>query len=168
LAAAFFGWKQTSSQWAGAGALFGPENVRLLAARATLKMLPDAGAWGLGPGCFAIAFPHYTMDLEDRIAGVWTFAHNDYLQTAAEWGWFGAATWSVLLFGGICAGIRSYRRSAARLRSMDRVCLFTSLLALVGVALHALVDFPLQIASLQLYTAVYLGAVWGSRAWQTD
>jgi hypothetical protein len=33
--------------------------------------------------------------------------------------------------------------------------------ALAGVSLHAFVDFPLQISSLQLYAVVIVGLGWG-------
>ena len=37
-----------------------------------------------------------------------------------------------------------------------------ALIAIAVTALHSLVDFPLQVASLQLYFLTYLGLCWGS------
>lgn len=142
------------------------ENGRLLASQAALRAAPDAGLVGFGPGTFRIIFPYYTGDLGQRIANVWQYLHEDYLQTLLEWGWIGAALWAAFFFGGMGAALRNWRAAAAANWSPRyRVILPLVLLALAGVMLHALVDFPLQIASLQLYVATYLGLCWGSGGW---
>ena len=151
-----------TARWARLPAQMNAENPRWVSTQVLLRMLPDAGAWGLGPGTFAVAFPYYTRELGTSIRGVWRFAHQDYLQTLIEWGWAGAGGAAVLFFGGMMRCFYFCRR----MRSAECALLFTSGLALAGVALHALVDFPLQIASLQLYSAVYLGLGWGSSAWR--
>ena len=99
--------------------------------------------------------------------GTWRFLHQDYLQTLLEWGWIGGILWALLFFGGITVGIRSYKEHARReWTPRRRVLQPLVIIALMGVALHALVDFPVQIESIQLYVATYLGLCWGSSLWK--
>jgi O-antigen ligase len=99
------------------------------------------------------------------IPGIWRYAHDDYLQALLEWGTVGAIFWGVLLFGAM-AQLFIHWRMRHDLSTSDRVLAFVSLLALLGVAAHAVVDFPLQIASLQLYACVCVGLGWASGHWE--
>lgn len=130
--------------------------------------LGAAGLFGSGPGTFRVVFPGYNVASSHPAAGTWRFLHQDYLQTVLEWGWLGSALWGLLFFGGIAVGIRSYKRHARRdWTPRRRVLQPLVIIALTGVALHALVDFPFQIESIQLYIATYLGLCWGSGLWYT-
>lgn len=150
-------WHQTAQEL-GSGTLLG---TRLLAQQAALGAVPDAGLCGFGPGCFQVMFPYYTLYLGEQVAGTWRYLHADYVQTLLEWGLLGTAFWSVLFFGGIFRGWRAYRRAEVETNSQQQLFLPAILLALAGVAVHALIDFPLQIASIQLYVMIYLGFCWG-------
>ncbi|MBS0658857.1 MAG: O-antigen ligase family protein [Verrucomicrobia bacterium] len=150
-------WRDTQAQLAGDGLL----HTRLLAQQAALTGLPDAGWFGFGPGCFQVMFPFYTGYLGDQISGFWRFLHADYLQTVFEWGRLGAGAWAVVFFGGLIRGLLKERAQRQERSSQNLYLLPACLLALTGVALHALIDFPLQIASIQLYVAVLLGLCWG-------
>jgi len=145
-----------------------PADSRWLASYAAMRALGDSSFFGFGPGTFRVIFPYYTSDLGPRIEGTWRFLHEDYLQTLLEWGWPGSVFWGLLFFGGIFVAIRNLRMPGRALewRSRQRRFLPVIVVALLGIALHALVDFPLQIASLQLYVAVYLGMCWGSSRWK--
>ena len=141
-----------------------------------LAMLPDAGVLGFGPGTFRAAFPGYqlTYDFGQRTVPEfwtkhsWLQAHNDYLQTIIEWGYLGAVMWVIVFAGGLArAALRvkgpKGQRSRDDLKSSlgpDSFVLGCVVLAISGTLLHGVIDFPLQIASIQLYIAVLLGLCW--------
>ena len=143
-----------------------PADARWQASRVALCALPAAGFFGFGPGTFRVVFPGYNIGSGHPVPGSWRFLHQDYLQTVLEWGWLGSSLWALLFFGGLAVGLRSYRRYATRgWMPRRRVMQPLAMTALMGVAIHALVDFPFQIESLQLYVATYLGVCWGSSLW---
>jgi hypothetical protein len=143
-----------------------PADARWQASRVALGALPDAGFFGFGPGTFRVVFPGYNIGSNHTAPGSWRFLHEDYLQTVVEWGWLGSSLWALLFFGGIGVGILGYNRYGRRdWMPRRRVIQPLAIIALGGVATHALVDFPFQIESIQLYVATYLGVCWGSSLW---
>ena len=153
------GFDRASERWNALPELLTLENTRFKIWTACLRMLPDAGPWGIGPGNFAIAFPHYTHGL--GINEGLTDACQDYLQTTIEWGWIGFLVWGILVIGGFrnSMTVPNPRSSAI---TMDEVIRISSSLALAGVLLHSLVDFPLQVPAIQLYATVHLGILWAT------
>ena len=144
-----------------------PTDARWQACHIALAALPHAGLFGFGPGTFRVVFPTYNIGSVNQVPGTWRFLHEDYLQTLMEWGWMGSTVWALLFFGAITIGIRSYNKHARRdWTPRRRVLQPLVIIALVGVALHALIDFPFQIESIQLYVATYLGVCWGSSLWR--
>jgi hypothetical protein len=128
-----------------------------------LRMIPAAGLFGFGPGTWSRTYFHFTTDPLLRTFFLYTqFAHQDYLQTIVEWGLLGAAAWGLILFGGLRSGfarLRRFRREGAGMTREEGIVL-GALASLIGVLLHSMIDFPLQIPSIQLYACVLLALLW--------
>ena len=131
---------------------------RLLAYGACFGAIQEYGLLGAGAGTFRFVFPYHTLHLEDRIPGFWYYAHSDWLQTVIEWGWAGFAAWAFLIGGAFVRLWRHCREAAARER-VELSCT-AGLLAIFMVIVHAMLDFPLQIASLQWLFVAYLALGW--------
>jgi hypothetical protein len=118
----------------------------------TLWSIFNAPIFGHGYGTFADVFPMY-RDRSISVEGVWTQAHNIYLEIFQGLGLiFGAMLIaSVLLLVGKCLKGSFQRRGAV---TVPRVA--TSAAILVGM--HALVDFSLQIQAVAITFMALLGA----------
>ncbi len=110
--------------------------------------------WGTGPGSFAVVFPYYQRLPVERY--YFRHAHNEPLQCLAELGLLGAGLLGtgIVLIG---AGLR-------RAPSDDAAILSPRLLegpacgiALVGVGLHGIVDFPFRHPLILLIVSLWLG-----------
>jgi len=148
-----------------------------------LKMVPDAGMPGFGPGVFVKYYGQYLSD-DPRLknAPYWV-AHEDYIQTLVEWGYIGTTLWGLLLIPPSILLFRSaikkpkpvphefedYRISAAdhlkaflgTIPGPNTPCLAAG--AFTGIALtalHSSVDFPMQILSLQFYFLTLIALGW--------
>jgi O-antigen ligase len=160
------------NRWALLPSQTTPKNPRLLMWRLCWQMLPQAGPVGCGPGTYKLMYPHGPGELlrelyprwivqahvPGRPVSIWGHVHNDYLQIAFEWGWLGAGVWVFLLFGGVVAIAR--RRPASSPVFYENVMAASVVLAVAGVLIHALIDFPIQIPSVQAHLAVYVGLTW--------
>src|SRR6266487_1809095 len=89
-------------------------DARWRASLVAMDALRDIGFFGFGPGTFRAVFPSYNNVANEPAPGTWRFLHEDYLQTALEWGWLGSSLWALLFFGGIVIAICNYKKYAAR------------------------------------------------------
>lgn len=123
-----------------------------------LGELPRAGLTGFGPGSFEAVFLDVGTTNPEKVPGQrWKFAHQDTLQTLLEWGWLGGALWiglGVGLWGRTYRLVKKLKVPEYSSRYALHAAAFTSL---TGVALHAQMDFPLQILGIQVIVAAVAG-----------
>jgi O-antigen ligase len=141
-----------------------PWYPRRMEMRAAMTLVRDRPTLGYGVGGYPLV-AHHTAEAGGHFFTppvtpgepytVVAHLHNDHVETLAEWGGIGSAFWVLLILpGGVAAAAGVLRRGTS---AGDRLIAAASLLALGGVATHALVDCPLQVPAVQVWAAAWLG-----------
>lgn len=122
--------------------------------RAALPYLRDYWLTGSGGGSFYVTFPAYH---NERMAGFYDFAHNDYVQITAETGAVGLALCAAVVLAALWQALRAMRR---RNDPLMRGTAFAVTMAICWLAIHSAVDFNMQIPANALTMTVLLALAW--------
>ena len=139
---------------------------------AAWSMWRDHPWFGVGPGHFAERFREYRL-FHDATQVSPEFAHNDYLNTLADWGGVGFL-W--LMLTAIAVAITAGRTWPALIRTSDIGSIASTRLALLAgaffgllaIAVHSFVDFSLQIPANALMAVTLAAVIVAHRRFVTD
>ena len=120
----------------------------------TFRMWKEYPMFGAGLGSFHVVFPRYSRQ---DLGALYTHAHNDYLQFAAETGVVGIALLGTLVFMSFLAALRA---QIARHDPLMRAISFGAMMATIALAMHSSVDFNLQIPANALTFMLLLAFAW--------
>lgn len=110
--------------------------------------------WGTGPGSFTAVFPYYqSMPVEKHF---FAHAHCEPLEFLAEYGLLGGGVFLTVMAGLLFFGRHrdAQNRSTPSFMELEG---FGLILALCGIGLHSLVDFPLRHPLNALLAWVWIG-----------
>jgi hypothetical protein len=145
--------------------------ARLTLWRPAWRMWRDHPLWGVGPGHFDARFDQYrppTFPLRPQ------WAHNDYLNTLADWGLIGtglvAAAWTLLL-AGVFKVWKFVARSSNDLtqkQSNRSVFVLGASTGLLAILLHSFVDFNMQIPANAILAITLMALLSGHLRFASD
>jgi O-antigen ligase len=130
---------------------FGDE-TRLAIYRLTVSSILNAPFLGYGYGTFADVFPMF-RDRSVDIAGLWTAAHNSYLEIFQG---LGLVFGTLLILAVLLPAMRCVAGAVTRKVEATMPAIAASVACLIG--LNALVDFSLQVQAITLTFMAILGA----------
>jgi hypothetical protein len=130
----------------------GLDDPRFCVLPSLVQIFRDHLPVGTGFGTFQFVFPAY-RDPACGIIGVWDKAHNFYLEGAITLG----LPFFALLITAVAFLCWAFRTGLSQ-RSRSRKYVILGISAASLVALHAAVDFALQIPGFNLFFAVLIGA----------
>lgn len=113
--------------------------LRIQVAINSMQIVRDYPWLGTGGGTFFLAFQHY-RPFENY--GYYDHVHNDYVEIASESGLIGLALLAAIMLHSVR---KSVRILVNRPDQLSRGMVFASLMGVVALFIHGLVDFNLQI-----------------------
>jgi O-antigen ligase len=128
---------------------------RLSAYRDTVDMIAARPWLGQGAGTFVDAYPLFHTRASSF--GVWTHAHDSYLQAVAELG----VPAFVLLMLAMLVVVATLVRNVGRTNELQPVST-AALAVLAAIAFHSIVDFSVQMQAVGLTVSVLMGAGLGA------
>lgn len=134
------------------------------------RMWQDHFWWGVGPGHFDVRFRNYRPD-EIQMRPL--FAHNDYLNTLADWGLAGALLIgaAVLLLGwGVVQSWKFVRRSndLTTKRSNRSAFVLGAAAGLIALLAHSFVDFNMHIPANAVVAVALMALITGHLRFATE
>jgi O-antigen ligase len=149
------------------------EDIRLRLWQPALAMWKDHFWFGVGPDHFDIRFRQY-RPADDLLQYRPGRAHNDYVNTLADWGLMGFAlvgtAWG-LFFWEVFRSWKYIQRSQndlAAKRSNKSSFVLGATLGLVAILVHSFVDFNFHVPALALVAVILLGLVTGHFRFATE
>ena len=127
--------------------------------KSALKMFLDKPFLGYGLGTFIDVFPKYSFPIEGGIGRFTRFAefvHNEYLQIASELGCFGILLLISLIFIIFRQGYILIKNTN---NSFKLKLILGSLIAIISILIHAIVDFNLHFLPICIVFIVLLGII---------
>jgi O-antigen ligase len=123
---------------------------RIEAGRRAAEIIKDFPLLGVGGGTFHIAFiPYQPFELR----GFFDHAHNDYVEFGVESGGVGLALLAAIVLLSVYYALRIL---IVRRNRLARGMAFASLMGVVALMIHSVVDFNLQIPANALMFIVVL------------
>lgn len=139
------------------------EDGRIVVQATTLEAARDAAPWGTGIGTFRRVYEQ-REPLKTVISAWVNRAHNDWLEFRLEAGWPGSA----LLLAWVAWWLRSIRLRGPAGKAVDDPNLVLirrlAFVAVVALAIHSLVDFPMRTNAIFCVVAALVAVTVGPRS----
>lgn len=129
--------------------------IRLPVYRDSVNLILDNPLTGVGPGMYKWRFRPYQ---QSNLHKLYDHAHNDYLETAAEWGLPAAVLFWLFVCWRCFDSLRLFLVSRNPLR---RGLALGCAAAIFSILVHSMIDFNLQIPSNWVVFCILLALSWG-------